>query len=66
MVQIEKNETRKQLTCVESENDARATRFHELVDRDFLGVLTPEEARELAVLTLWRDAEKSAFYEELA
>lgn len=48
---------------VESDVDARAARFHALVDREFLQLLTQEESRELEILTRWRDDQKSSFYQ---
>jgi hypothetical protein len=54
------------LPCdVESEADARSARFHALVDREFLGTLTPDEEHELAILTRWHDDQKAAFYREI-
>ncbi len=50
---------------VHTDTDARAKRFHELVDRDFLGILTSEEEQELEILTRWRDEVKSAFYQNI-
>lgn len=52
--------------CVEGDTNACALRFHELVDREFLGNLTSEEIKELEVLTKWRDDQKSAFYRSVA
>ena len=49
--------------CVLTETDARSTRFHELVDREFLKILTSEERQELEILSHWRDNQKSAFYQ---
>lgn len=51
---------------VQCGKEAYSARFHLLVDREFLGILTAEEAQELEVLTQWRDAEKNAFYQEVA
>ena len=51
---------------VQIETEALAARFHALVDREFLGILTPEEEQELESLTRWRDDEKAAFYREVA
>ena len=50
----------------DDDTDARAGRFHELVDKEFLGTLTSAETKELEVLTKWRDDQKSAFYENVA
>ena len=47
---------------VEDDTSVCAARFHELVDKEFLGRLTAEEIKELEVLTKWRDDQKSAFY----
>lgn len=49
--------------CVLTETDARSSRFHELVDRKFLNILTMEEKQELEILSHWRDNQKSAFYQ---
>ena len=51
-------------TDVESDEDKRASRFHKLVDKEFLGSLTPEEKQELEILTQWRDDLKNAFYQQ--
>lgn len=52
--------------CVDDATDVRSNRFHELVDKEFLGILTSEETQELEVLTKWRDDQKAAFYRNVA
>lgn len=52
-------------TVAHTDEDARSERFHELVDRRFLGILTPEEAQELEILTKWVNEVKSAFYRNI-
>jgi|GEM_PF-5932409 hypothetical protein len=47
-------------------DDAHDRRLHELIDRKFLKILTEEEAEELAELLIWRDGQKSLFYQKLA
>ena len=54
------------LSSPKSDTAAQAARFHELVDREFLGTLTPDEEKELAVLTQWQEAQRNAFYKEFA
>ena len=53
------------LLDVESETDHMMVRFHNLLDKKFLGTITTQESKELASLTQWRDEVKNTYYREL-
>jgi hypothetical protein len=43
----------------------KSARLHVLIDREFLQILTSQEADELAALLTWRDQRKAAHYSRL-
>ena len=46
-------------------NELASTRFHELVDKEFLRTLNSDETKELEILTWLQNKEKSRFYQEI-